>query len=230
MAISSDNSLHQDELRQFESLMRQMQMDRLDERLKLVDAFLNSEGHLSAQDWCQELKAKGLQVELEFVDETLHLLTKLGLANRRCFMDSPSRYEHRHLGEHHDHLICTRCGEITEFHHPQLEELQKRIVQDMGFHPLRHHLQVYGLCKKCLKSREPALPLSMATAGEKLRVVRIGGGEKARKNLSDMGLGVGAELVVISSNGGPLVVAVRGTRIALGRGVAQKVMVSQIKA
>lgn len=229
VANSGNQTLHLEELRQFESLMRQMNMDRLGERLKVVDLFLNSEEHLSAKGWQDHLKGSGVDLELSFIAETLNLLTKLGLANQRRFMDGPSRYEHRHLNEHHDHLICTRCGSIKEFHHPQLEELQDRIVEQMGFHPLRHRLQVYGLCQKCLAARAPAMPLSLATAGERVRVERIGGGEKARKNLNDLGINVGTELVVISSNGGPLVVAVKGTRIALGRGAAQKVMVSQLK-
>ncbi len=230
MENSANPTLHLEELRQFENLMRQLRMDRLSDRLKLVDVFLNSEEHHTAKGWQEHLRSVGIDLELGFVAETLSLLTKLGLANQRRFLDGPSRYEHRHLNEHHDHLICTRCGSIKEFHHPELEDFQNRIMEEMGFHPLRHRLQVYGLCNKCLASREPAMPLSMATAGEKLKVQRIGGGERARKHLSDMGLNAGTELTVISSNGGPLVVAVRGTRIALGRGAAQKVMVSQIES
>lgn len=218
--------LHQEERRQFESLIRQMRYDRLGDRLAIVDAFLTHEGHLTADGWRQRLVGLGVDLEPKFVAETLELLTKLGLATRRQFEGEAARFEHKHLDEHHDHLICTRCGSITEFHHPRLEELQQQIVADMGFHPLRHRLQVYGLCQYCLAAREPTMPLPMAAPGERLKVVQIRGGDQNRKNLNAMGITVGSELQVISSNGGPMVVAVKGTRVALGRGAAQKVMVS----
>jgi Fur family ferric uptake transcriptional regulator len=220
------NGLHQEEKRQFEALIRQMRYDRIGDRLAVVDAFLTSEDHLTAKGWQQHLEQKGVDLAPGFVAETLELLTRLGLATRRQFEDEPPRFEHKHLDEHHDHLICTRCGKITEFHNPRLEELQQQIVSELGFHPLRHRMQVYGLCHGCLASREPTMPLTMASAGERLKVVRILGGEHHRKNLNSMGITIGSQLQVISRNGGPLVVAVKGTRVALGRGAAQKVLVS----
>ena len=150
--------------------------------------------------------------------ETLELLTRFGLAMRREFEGEPIRYEHRHLDEHHDHLICTSCGAITEFAHPQLEALQEQIAKDQGFHCLRHRHQIYGLCKKCLARREPTMPLTMASPGERVRVERILGGDMSCHHLADLGMSVGQELEVLSSNDGPMVVALRGSRVALGPG------------
>ncbi|MFH1058235.1 MAG: transcriptional repressor [Pseudomonadota bacterium] len=223
-----NGSLHLEERRQFERLLRQMRMDRIGDRLTVLEAFLASEGHMSAQDWQQELECGGVRLEPAFVAQTLELLTRLGLATRREFEGGPVRYEHRHLGEHHDHLICTKCGAICEFHDPELEELQERVSRAQGFHPLRHKLQVYGLCANCLAARRPSLPLALAAPGEKVRVERLTGGEGLAGQLCDLGIAVGSELEVISAGGGPLVMAVKGTRVALGRSAAQKVMVSQV--
>lgn len=222
-----NGSLHLEERRQFERLLRQMRMDRIGDRLAVLEAFLASEGHMSAQDCLKELEDGGVQLEPSFVTDTLELLTRLGLAARREFEGGPVRYEHRHLGEHHDHLICTKCGAISEFHDPELEELQERISRAQGFHPLRHKLQIYGLCSDCLATRRPSLPLALAASGEKVRVERMMGGEGLARQLCDLGIGVGCELEVITANGGPMVLAVKGTRVALGRAAAQKVMVSQ---
>jgi Fe2+ transport system protein FeoA len=74
------------------------------------------------------------------------------------------------------------------------------------------------------------MPLALAAPGERLRVEGVGGGGEAARQLTDLGLTVGAELEVISANGGPMVVAVGGSRVALGRGAAHKVQVSQITA
>ncbi|MCA1906587.1 MAG: transcriptional repressor [Desulfarculus sp.] len=219
--------LHQEERRQFERLLRQLRLDRIGDRLLVLEAFLDSEGHHSVEQWQRELRERGVCLEPAFVAQTLELLAKLGLAARREFEGGPVCYEHRHLGEHHDHLICTQCGGITEFHDPELEALQQRISQGQGFHPLRHKLQIYGLCHRCLATRRPSLPLALAAPGEKVRVERLTGGECLVNQLRDLGIGVGSEIEVISANGGPMVLAVKGSRVALGRGAAQRVLVSQ---
>ncbi|MFH1036364.1 MAG: transcriptional repressor [Pseudomonadota bacterium] len=220
--------LHQEERRQFERLLHQQRVDRVGDRLAVLEAFLGSEEHVSAAD-CQGLiAASGVELEPAFVAQTLDLLTRYGLATRREFEGGPPRYEHRHLGEHHDHLICTRCGSITEFHDPDLEALQQKVARSQGFHPLRHMLHIYGLCQDCLATRQPTLPLLLAAPGERLRVERLAGGRGLACQLGEMGLGLGSELEVISAGGGGMVVAIKGCRVALGRGVAQKVMVSHV--
>jgi Fur family ferric uptake transcriptional regulator len=221
-------ALHQEERRQFERLLRQQRMDRIGDRMAVLEVFLTSEEHQTAEGWHRLLRRQGTDLGAEFVAQTLELLVKFGLATRREFDGGPAVYEHRHLGEHHDHLICTSCNRISEFHDPELEALKTRAAAERGFHGLRHKLQIYGLCAECQARRQPAMPLPLAAAGERLRVEGLAGGEGATRQLADLGLIVGAELEVVSANGGPMVVAVGGTRVALGRGAASKVQVSQI--
>lgn len=220
--------LHQEERRQFERLLHQQRVDRVADRLAVLEAFLTSEEHHGADGWRRVLASRGVDLEPAFVSQTLELLTRFGLATRREFEGGPPRYEHRHLGEHHDHLICTRCGSITEFHDPELEALQSRLAAQHGFHPLRHMLHIYGLCHSCLEARQPTLPLAMAAQGEKVRVERLAGGHHLASQLGDMGLLPGCELEVLSSGGGSMVVAVKGCRLALGRGAAHKILVSHV--
>jgi len=221
-----NSNLHDEERRQFERLLRQQGVGRLGDRLAVLEAFLASEEHQSAQQVRDRLAAQGKPLEPGFVAATLEMLTRFGLASRRHFDNQPDLFEHRHLGEHHDHLICTKCGSITEFHHPELEELKQAAAAEHGFHHLSHRLQIYGLCEACRQRRTPTLPLNLASPGERVRVERLVGGEQAQRHLADMGITVGSELEVISSHSGPMVVAVGGSRLALGQGVAAKVQVS----
>ena len=219
-------NLHEEERRQFERLLRQQGINRLGDRLAVLEAFLASEEHQSAAQVSQRLAEQGHPLDNGLVAETLNMLTRFGLASCRRFDNQPDLYEHRHLGEHHDHLICTKCGAITEFHHPELEALKQKAAAEHGFHHLSHRLQIYGLCDKCRQQRTPTLPLTLASPGEKVRVERLAGGEQAKAHLSDLGINLGSELEVISTQGGPMVVALGGTRLALGQGVAAKVQVS----
>ncbi len=72
------------------------------------------------------------------------------------------------------------------------------------------------------------LPLAMISPGDKARLESIRGGQKLTQRLTDLGLTPGVELSLVNNAGGPLLVSVRDSRVALGRGMAHKVMVSLI--
>jgi len=72
------------------------------------------------------------------------------------------------------------------------------------------------------------MPLSMAPIGVQVRLEEIRAGQRLAHRLAELGLTPGIELSVIQNAGGPILVAVRGSRLALGRGMAHKVMVTCI--
>lgn len=71
-------------------------------------------------------------------------------------------------------------------------------------------------------------PLTMASKGETVRLESIHGGENLVHRLTALGLTPGVQLSVIQDTGGPVILSVRDSRIALGRGMAHKVMVSSV--
>ena len=72
---------------------------------------------------------------------------------------------------------------------------------------------------------ELAKPLSEARANEELILVEISAGRRLTHRLAELGLTPGVKLRVVQVNGGPLLVSVRGSRIAIGRGMADKLLV-----
>ena len=68
-------------------------------------------------------------------------------------------------------------------------------------------------------------PLSEARANEELELVEINVGRRLTHRLTELGLTPGVKLRVVQVNGGPLLVSVRGSRIAIGRGMAEKLLV-----
>jgi Fe2+ transport system protein FeoA len=71
------------------------------------------------------------------------------------------------------------------------------------------------------------MPLSMATPGADVRLVEIHGDSQFKQRLADLGFNIGMQVRVVNDNGdGRLIVAVKDSRLALGRGVAQRVIVS----
>ena len=173
------------------------------------------------------LRDKGYDYEPEFVRQCMNRWVDHGFAQKKQFEGQPPRYEHRHLGKHHDHIICTKCGEIVEFSDDEMERLQLRIAANQGFHILQHRMEIYGLCSQCLAQRRPSMPLTMAKAAERVIIKEIIGGRIARSRLASMGLRPGDPLEIININGqGRLIVGHGSTRLAMGRGIAQKILVS----
>jgi len=218
---------HRDLYRQFEVMFEGEGLDRIDERLVVLEAFLGTENHLTAADLRAMLRKKGHAFSEDFVTENLRLFSQYGFADEKVFTDQISRYEHRHLGQHHDHLICVRCGAILEFYNPEIELLQTEVARRMGFHDLQHKMEIYGLCSNCLRKREPTIPLTRAAPGEIVRIAEFLGGRGVERRLTSMGLNQGAQVEIIKSGGpGPIIVASRQTRIALGHGMANRILVS----
>ena len=74
------------------------------------------------------------------------------------------------------------------------------------------------------------MPLAMAQPGETVTLVSLRGGHRMRKRLADMGLTLGMPLRLLQRNGhGPVIVAVKDARLAIGRGMAHHIMVVPVK-
>jgi Fur family ferric uptake transcriptional regulator len=223
--------IHIQEKKQFKKLFKQEQIDNFEDRFKVLEAFLQTEKHVTIDELLKFLDQNGWQLDPDFVRETMKLLCRFGFAHKSSFDNGAIRYEHRHLGQHHDHMICTRCRKIIEFEEDHLEELQNKIATVQGFHMLQHKMEIYGICEQCLKERIQLMPLIMAKPGERLVLKEFSGGVSARMRLLSMGLRLGDEIEVITNNSqGQLAIAADYKRYVLGRGLAQKILVEPIKS
>jgi len=72
------------------------------------------------------------------------------------------------------------------------------------------------------KSRRP---LSRVRDGETVTIREVNGGRGVNRRLSELGICVGSSMTVLQNSGGPVIVSYGGCRMALGKGVAMKIMV-----
>jgi Fur family ferric uptake transcriptional regulator len=211
----------------FKALIEADGNERLQDRLNIIDVFMGTEEHITLEQMYRLLRENGYDYDPEFVRQCMKRMVDLGFAQKKQFEGQPVRYEHHHLGRHHDHLICTKCGKIEEFADEDMERLQLKIAAQQGFHMLQHRMEIYGLCSGCLAQRKPLMPLAMAKPGERVVVKEMAGGVSARTRLTDMGLRTGDHIEIINNNGmGRLILGHDCMRLAIGRGIAQKIMVS----
>lgn len=84
------------------------------------------------------------KISIATVYRTVRLFEDAGILERHDFGDGRSRYEEIRDG-HHDHLIDTRTGKVTEFRSDEIEALQKEIAKKLGYRLLDHRLELYGV-------------------------------------------------------------------------------------
>ncbi len=121
------------------------------QRDKVVDVFLRVERHLSTQELFDIVRKKDKNVGYATVARTLKLLVESDLCTTVDFGDGVQRYEHKYGHEHHDHLICIKCGKFVEIYSRKLEKLQEELVKTLGYIQEYHKLDIFGLCPKCGK-------------------------------------------------------------------------------
>jgi Fur family ferric uptake transcriptional regulator len=117
------------------------------QRDAILEVFLEAKGHITPEEIHQRVRERHAHIGFTTVYRTMKLLCEAGLAHERKFEDGITRYEIQH--EHHDHLVCLRCGKIIEFECEMIESAQNDIARRYGFRVLRHRHELYGHCQSC---------------------------------------------------------------------------------
>ncbi len=218
--------LHNNEKKQFLKLFQRDKVERFEDRLIVLEAFLQTECHVTPSQLQELIANKNIKFDYKFVSDTLKLMCKYGFARKHQFRNGDIRYEHMHLGQHHDHMICVKCRSIFEFEDDKLEQLQIQIASNHRFHVLQHRMELYGICLKCLTKRPKLLYLSDVPKGERLIIADFAGGKGHISRLLSIGLRIGDEVdVIVNSGRGQLVLALEHKRLILCRKFAQKIIV-----
>jgi Fur family ferric uptake transcriptional regulator len=125
------------------------------QRRVIAEAFFAHQGHPNIDELYASIRKRHPHIGQATVYRTLKLLVDSGLAEPRGFGDGTTRYEAAHEGEHHDHLICTDCGHIVEFHNDVIERLQVEIAERHKFAVTDHKMVIYGSCTDAKCPRRP---------------------------------------------------------------------------
>ena len=118
-------------------------------RLKVLQILEQSnEHHMSAEAIYKALIDINEDVGLATVYRVLTQFEAAGLVIRHNFEGNHAIYE-LCQGEHHDHLVCVKCGRVEEFVDELIEERQKSIAKKAGFQMTDHALNIFGFCVNC---------------------------------------------------------------------------------
>jgi len=142
------------ELSRFETFLQAQGLKLTRERAALVREIFATHYHFEADELLFKMKDKGLKISRATIYRTLELLVKSGGVRRVHLGEEHYHYEHVRGDSHHDHLICTICGNVIEFNDPVLEARQIEICEKRRFTPTFHNLQILGVCSACRRKGE----------------------------------------------------------------------------
>jgi len=107
--------------------------------------------HLSAESVYKILLREGEEIGLATVYRVLTQFEAAGLVTRHHFEGGNSIFE-LNKGNHHDHIVCMKCGKVDEFADDTIEQRQIAIAKDLGYELTDHSLYLYGFCSQCKKA------------------------------------------------------------------------------
>ena len=139
----------------FKAYLRDHNLPVTSQRVAVAEAVLTSNRHLSAEDVADDVRERGASVGQATVYRTLDLLVQSGLVVERDFGEGYKRYESARDEPHHEHLLCTECGTVTEFRDERLDRMTTLVAEAHGFARLRHRLVIFGVCRACQRGATP---------------------------------------------------------------------------
>lgn len=125
-----------------------------DQRRTIALVLEASDDHPDVEELYARASARDPKISLATVYRTVKLFEEAGILEKVEFGDGRARYEDAER-DHHDHLIDLNTGEVIEFVDPEIEALQVRIAQRLGYELKGHKLELYGVRRAGSQKKTP---------------------------------------------------------------------------
>jgi Fur family transcriptional regulator, ferric uptake regulator len=119
------------------------------QRLMILGCVEDAGSHISAEEIFAQVKIRYPQMNISTVYRTMELLTELGLVTETDFGDGRARYHCMGKGRSHHHLVCEKCGNITDIEESILSPLWATLQQEYNFKVNMKHIAFFGVCPGC---------------------------------------------------------------------------------
>ncbi|MDX1781068.1 MAG: Fur family transcriptional regulator [Thalassovita sp.] len=118
-----------------------------DQRRTIAAVLQDSDDHPDVDELYSRASTRDPRISIATVYRTVKLFEEAGILDKLEFGDGRARYEDAER-DHHDHLIDMHSGEVIEFCDPEIEELQEKIAEKLGYRLMGHRLELYGVPTK----------------------------------------------------------------------------------
>ncbi|GFZ92918.1 transcriptional repressor [Elstera cyanobacteriorum] len=142
----------QETLSRLERLCIDKGLKMTEQRRIIARVLSDASDHPDVEMLYRRATALDSRISIATVYRTVRLLEEANILERHDFGDGRARYEEL-PEEHHDHLIDVETGAVIEFQNTEIEELQRKIAETLGYRLVDHRLELYGVR---LDKNEPA--------------------------------------------------------------------------
>jgi Fur family ferric uptake transcriptional regulator len=118
------------------------------QRVAALEVLPESDEHITAADICGRVQARYPHANKSTVYRTLELMKELRLVTETDLGGNRLCYHHAEKGHHH-HLICEKCGRVTDLDEAALAPLKELLTSKYNFLPEIRHLAIFGRCLNC---------------------------------------------------------------------------------
>ena len=132
------------QLSRLERLCQDKGLKMTDQRRVIARVLSDSSDHPDVELVYRRATEIDPRISIATVYRTVRLFEEASILERHDFGDGRSRYEEAPT-EHHDHLIDVESGRVIEFHNDEIEELQRRVAERLGFRLVGHRLELYAV-------------------------------------------------------------------------------------
>ena len=140
---------------QFKKTLREKGYFITHQRELILEQLLTVNSHFDIEEFFQLIRSRNIPVSRATVYRTIACLEKIGCIRKTNFDEAHAHFEIV-LGEkvHHEHLVCQRCGAVTEFSYDHLEKHIQTMAKSHGFRISSHSLEIFGVCAACQSAME----------------------------------------------------------------------------
>ncbi len=118
---------------------------RMTEQRRVIARVLSeAEDHPDVEEVYRRASKVDPRISIATVYRTVRMFEEAGILSRHDFGDGRARYEEARE-DHHDHLIDVQTGDVIEFQSDEIDELQRRIADGLGYRLVDHRLELYGV-------------------------------------------------------------------------------------
>ncbi len=127
-----------------ERLCQSKGLKMTEQRRVIARVLSESDDHPDVEQLYRRATAIDPKISIATVYRTVRLFEEASILERHDFGEGRARYEESG-DEHHDHLIDIGSGKVIEFHNEAIEDLQRKVAEELGFDLVDHRLELYGV-------------------------------------------------------------------------------------
>jgi len=116
------------------------------ERILILNSALSMESHFDADELYTKMRNDFIRVSRATVYNTLELMNKCGILTKHNFKGERARYETKHGGKNHYHIICLSCNKIIEFENQSIEKTLLKVCKNKELKLRDYSIQVFASC------------------------------------------------------------------------------------